>query len=114
LSSICRFLDEVAREENLSLTKDLEFLPSLIKCGVPGKLAGHLVRLRIPREAAVRIAALYSDKAKADDLLLPDLARPLSTLAEKAIDSLTEADIAHLHLSDAVVTLIDEIRIRIS
>lgn len=114
LSAICRFLEEVAEEKGLSLARDLEFLPSLVKYGVPGKLPCYLVRLKIPREAATKIAELYADRLKSKDSLAIDLIQSESAHAEQAIRSLTEEDITFLGFSNVVVERIKEIKARIS
>lgn len=114
LSAICKFLEEVGREEGFSLTRDLEFLPSIVKYGVPGKLACYLVRLKMPREAATKIAELYADRLNSKDALTLDVVQSESRHAEQAIRSLTEEDIQSLDLSNAVVERIKEIKVRIS
>lgn len=110
VSAVCKFLDEVAQEKGLNLTKDLEFLPSIVKYGAPGKLSCYLVRLKIPREAAVKIAELYVDKMSSDNSEMPDLIQPLSTQAKQAIDWLTEENTLSMGLSAVVIDFIKEIK----
>ena len=95
-------------------SKDLEFLPSLVKYGVPGKLHCCLVKMKIPREAATKIAELYADRLKTEDPLAGDAVQSESSYAEQAIKSLTDENIASLRLSDAEVELIEEIKACIS
>jgi len=112
LSALCNFLSDFAQDNNLHLTKDLEFLPSLVKYGVPGKLACYLVRLKIPREDAVRITDLHIGQTDSDDDFAAGLAQSAFAYAETAIQSLTEGNVASLHLSEAAVERIKEIRTR--
>jgi hypothetical protein len=109
LSAICKFLGEIAQDNGLSLTKDLEFLPSLVKYGVPGKLPCYLVRLKIPREAAVNIAELYGDRMQAQDFPTAEMVHSELMVAKQAIVSLSAEDIASLAFSDAIVERIKEI-----
>jgi hypothetical protein len=114
VSAVCKFLDGVAQEKGLNLTKDLEFLPSLVKYGAPGKLSCYLVRLKIPREAAVKIVELYVSKVNSDDSIMFDMIEPVPTQAKQAIKSLTEEDILSLSLNDAVIDRVKEIKRHIS
>ncbi len=109
ISAIGRFLNTIAEEKRIPLTKDLEFLPSLIKYGVPSKLACFLVRQMIPREAATRIAELYIDRINSDEDVLEEFNQSTFAYAEMAVKSLTEDDIATLHLDEDVVRRIREI-----
>lgn len=110
LSAICRLLNDLAQEKSLPLTKDLEFLPSLVKYGVSGKLECSLVRLKIPREVAVQIIELYVKKMKPDNTTVDDFAQSIFMSAEKAVSSLTEDEFASLQLGKAVVERIKEIK----
>jgi len=114
VSAISRFLNDLAQEQGLSLTKDLEYLPSLVKYGVPGKLACYLVRLNIPREDATKIAESYIGRTTTADpwelISVPTM--PLQ--AEDAIKSLTENDIALLDLSETGVQRLHEIKERMA
>jgi hypothetical protein len=115
VSAVCKFLDEVAQERGLNLTKDLKFLPSIVKYGVPGKLSCYLVRLKIPRQTAVKIAELFVDKMSSDNSEMPDLIQPLSMQAKQAIKLLTEEDFLTLSLTDdVVIDRIKEIRRHVS
>jgi hypothetical protein len=94
----------------VDLTKDLEFLSSLVKYGVSGKLACSLVRLKLPREAAVQIAELYIKKLKPDNTIIDNFSQSIFTSAEKAVSSLTEDEIASLQLGEVVIERIKEIK----
>jgi hypothetical protein len=109
LSAVCRLLDNLAREDWFFF-KDLEYLPSLVKYGVSGKLACSLVRRKIPREAAVQIADLYIKKMKPDYTPEEDFAQSIFASGEKVISSLTEDEIASLQLGEAVIERIKEIK----
>jgi superfamily II DNA/RNA helicase len=110
VSAISRFLNDLAQEQGLSLTKDLEYLPSLVKYGVPGKLACYLVRLNIPREDAIRITESYIGRTTTPDPweLISVLTMPLQ--AEDAIKSLTESELASLNLSETGIQRVHEIK----
>jgi hypothetical protein len=110
LSAVCRLLNDLVEEDGLLLTKNLEYLPSLVRYGVSGKLACILVKLKIPREAAVQIAELYIKKMKSNLTTVDDFAQSIFTFAEKAISSLTEDEIASLMLSEVAVERIKEIK----
>lgn len=111
VSAIGRFLNLVAEEKGLPLTrhKDLPFLPSLVKYGVPSSVACHLVKRRFSRDAATRIAELYVQKMSSENdwSEMDNL-----THAEIAVRSLTEDDIANLRLNDADVERIRAIKSR--
>jgi hypothetical protein len=81
-----------------------------VRYGVSGKLACILVKLKIPREAAVQIAELYIKKMKSNLTTVDDFAQSIFTFAEKAISSLTEDEIASLMLSEVAVERIKEIK----
>ncbi len=62
LSAICKFLEELAQEENMRLSTDLGFLPSLVKYGAPVKLSCYLMRFISSRDVAIKIANKYVEK----------------------------------------------------
>ena len=47
LSALGRFVGDLSQNQSMVLTKDLEFPPSLVKYGVPSKLACCLLRMGI-------------------------------------------------------------------
>lgn len=112
LSAVCRLLNELTQEHWLFLTKDLEFLPSLVKYGVSGKLACFLVKLKIPREAAVQIAELHIKKMEPNEDVIDDSALLTFKYTEQVISSLTKDEIGSLQVSEATVKRIKEIKRR--
>ncbi|MBK8433763.1 MAG: hypothetical protein IPL28_21865 [Chloroflexi bacterium] len=69
LSAICKFLEELAQEENMRLSTDLGFLPSLVKYGAPVKLSCYLMRFISSRDVAIKIANKYVEKLKSGVVL---------------------------------------------
>jgi hypothetical protein len=114
ISAISKFLEEIGQEQGLSLIRDLGFLPSLVKYGVPGKLPCYLVKLRVPREAATKIANLYADRMASQTSSTNYIIEHEQWHVEQALMSLTEPDMTLLNLSDAVVERIKEIKANIS
>ena len=98
LSALGRFLGDLSQNQPVPLTKDLEFLPSLVKYGVPSKLACYLVRKGIRRDIATRIAELHVEKRSRNDDPSLDTWETMSTYAENAVSSLTDDDISVLNL----------------
>ncbi|MBK9094477.1 MAG: DEAD/DEAH box helicase [Anaerolineae bacterium] len=115
ISAICRFLGDTAQEKGLNLTKDLEFLPSLVKYGVPGKLACYLVKIGIPREASVRIADMHIERVRSypyDDEMPSDINQSMMTYSWNVIRALTEQDLSDLVVGQEVVQYIRKIKLR--
>jgi hypothetical protein len=89
LSAIYTSLKELAQNRGAAMALDLEYLPSLVKYGVPSKLACHLVRIGIPRAPAAQIAEHYSTRLEEENanleesMFVPDL--PLHQHARHAI-----------------------------
>ena len=99
----------------LNLTKDLDYLPSLVKYGVSGTLACHLFRLKLSREVASRISEWYIktvDLFNDDPMTFIDVPNDPSLQAQQVIHSLTEADITSLNFDDSVIQRIKEIAAR--
>jgi hypothetical protein len=60
MSAVGRWLTDLANERGLCLPKELEYLPSMIKYGVPSPTACYLVRKGVSRRGAVSISDLFS------------------------------------------------------
>jgi hypothetical protein len=67
ISTIARFLSTVAKEKQITLPPDLEYLPSMVKYGANSKIACHLIRLNLTRKYAIPIADLYISKLSWDE-----------------------------------------------
>jgi len=99
VSAICRYLSNKSLDDGLTLTKDLDYLPTLVKYGVSGKLACFLVKLKIPRDTAVKIADLYVSRLITpleDDDTYPEVEDAYLLQAKLAIISLSEKDLDKL------------------
>jgi hypothetical protein len=110
ISAICRFLNDLGQESGLKLTKDLDYLPALVKYGVPRKLACHLVRLGIPRKDAVQIADLHTIRSISADISGPSFVPSMFAQAQQAIISLTDNDITSLSLSETTIQRVKGLR----
>ena len=60
MSAVGRWLTDLANERGLCLPKELEYLPSMIKYGVPSPIACYLVRRGLTRRGAVNVSGLFS------------------------------------------------------
>ena len=67
ISAIARYLSAVAKEKQIALPPDLEYLPSMVKYGANSKIACHLIRLNISRKYAIPIADSYISKLLWDE-----------------------------------------------
>lgn len=112
LSALGRFLQDLAQSKGLNPTKDLDYLPALVKYGVSGTLACHLVRLKLSREAASAIAGWHIRKVNLfsdDPFMYLGLPNELPLLAQYVVYSLTEVDLVSLNLDEAAIQRIKEI-----
>lgn len=101
VSAICRFLDDVAHQKGWKLPEDLQFLPSLVKYGVPGKLHCYFVRRGLAREEAAKGAELcIAHMRDMDESLMPDQPPSTPLYAQQALGLLSEDDIESLCLSE--------------
>ena len=106
MSAVGRWLTDLANERGLCLPKELEYLPSMIKYGVPSPIACYLVRRGLTRRGAVNVSGLFStcshtieDNISEDPLDVPsdlwsevwtpeNAPRILGTLSEHQIEGL--------------------------
>jgi hypothetical protein len=86
-SAICRYLNALAEDRSILLTKDLDFLPAFIKYGVSTKIACQLIKLRIQRVDATKIGVAYLKKLQLAEVGLEDIPE-LNGDFEEAIISL--------------------------
>ena len=106
ISAVSRFLNLIAEEKGIKLTTDLKALSSLIKYGVPSKLACWLVKQKIRREDSVILAESCIDKMSSEEMPFD---MPISEYAQMALRLLTEDEL--INLNEASIERIHKIRI---
>lgn len=117
MSAIGRFLSNLAQERNFVLPRSLDYLPSLIKYGVPHPIACRFVRMGFSRSAAKKILELYTGSGQSKDIIgldgitLDDMIWTHDT-ALLLLQNLAEDDVTHLKLARADKERIAEIRRR--
>lgn len=114
MSAIGRFLSNLAQERQIVLPDNLQYLPSLIKYGVPSQMACYLVQLRFSRSSAKLISEFYTQKLRENDIFdapmgPEDFSWTIDVIAE-ILRNLTEDDTAKLTLGDADMQRLAEIR----
>jgi hypothetical protein len=112
MSAICRYLNALAEHKGVSLTRDLDYLPSFVKYGVATKIACQLIKLQIPRVDAAKISHAYKEKLQStevDNNEIPELENDF----EEAIQSLnmfTNKELKALEINRETIKQISRIR----
>jgi hypothetical protein len=114
MSAIGRFLSNLSQERGLPLLRNLEYLPSLIKYGVPSEMACHLVRRGFSRPAAKKISDLYVRIARSQDVLgvtfEPEDLLWTGDVVIQVLRGLSDSDTAALELKGEDHRTLSEIR----
>ncbi|MBI5033525.1 MAG: hypothetical protein HZB51_23635 [Chloroflexi bacterium] len=104
MSAISRFLSNLAVERGISLPSGLEYLPSIIKYGVPHPLACRFVRMGFSRSGAKKMLKLlfrsdpFQNVLGIENLTIDDFSWSHDT-ALLLLQKLEEEDFANLQLS---------------
>ena len=113
MSAIGRFLSDLAQEKQVVLPRNLQYLPSLIKYGVPSEMACYLVRMGFSRSGAKEISDLCTQKPQPDDIFVAAMAPEdfgwTIDVIKEILRNLTESDIK-LTLSDEDMQKLADIR----
>lgn len=114
VSAIARYLNTIAKENGLTLSADLEYLPSLAKYGVNSKVACQLTRLRISRTDAVKISNIYKEKMQKIEVDDEEAQNFESDFSEsiKSLEILTDKELKELNIGEEMIKRISEIRER--
>ncbi|MEP6894742.1 MAG: DEAD/DEAH box helicase, partial [Chloroflexota bacterium] len=113
ISAIGRYLNAVAKEKDLALSVDLEYLPSLAKYGVNSKIACQLTRrLRITRIDAVKISNAYKVKILKVEVDGEETQSFENDFSEsiKSLNMITDEELRDLSIDDETLKRIAEIR----
>lgn len=112
ISAIGRYISAILKEDGLSLSRDLEYLPSFIKYGVNSKIACHLVRLGVLRTDAVKISEAYKEKIKKVEIEDEDIYIFETDFYEtiNSLNTFTDDEFKKLGISDETTVRVSEIQ----
>jgi replicative superfamily II helicase len=112
ISAVCRYLNTVADQRGIPLSKDMDFLPAFVKYGVNTKVGCQLIKLRISRVDAAKISNAYKERlsiaAVADDEI-PEFGSDFGE-AIKSINIFTNKELRALGVSNDTIKKVVSIR----